>query len=84
MKQSRQESDRTVHAKVPSRGGHLELVRYDRAGKWYIEGTLPEHGLRSSVSVQEAISCARKWMRRGGSHYAGLPGGQVFDRGVAR
>lgn len=80
MKQSKTDSDRTVHA--TSAVGRLEMVRYDRAGKWYIEGTLPKHGPRASVTVKEAIDIARRWARSGGTVNYGLPGGQVFDRGV--
>lgn len=82
MKQSKTDSDRTVHASVPSEDGLLELVRYDRAGKWYIEGTLPRHGPRASVTIGDAIKIAIIWRKRGGSTYLGLPGGQRFDRGI--
>jgi hypothetical protein len=74
-------TDRTIHAEVP---GIVEVVRYDRAGKWYIEPLTP--GLpRQHVTVTEAaeyatfpeISSGRKWV-----YYPGLPGGKQFDRKV--
>lgn len=46
-------SDRTVHASYPG----MEIVRYDRAGKWYFEpteSTLP----RQKVTVRQAAEAA--------------------------
>lgn len=46
-------SDRTVHASYPG----MEIVRYDRAGKWYFEPTdssLP----RQKVTVKQAADAA--------------------------
>ncbi len=61
--------DRTVHAE----GIAAEVVRYDRAGKWYIE---PKNGgKRNHVSVKDAavfaaVACT--------VHF-GLSGGQRFE-----
>lgn len=70
-------SDRTVHAE----NEHCEIVRYDRAGKWYIEprdpGKQRRHvGIRSAAS--EAVKAPDMWI-----HY-GRPGGGAFDRHVRR
>jgi hypothetical protein len=69
-------SDRTVHASYPG----LEIVRYDRAGKWYFEPTqtsLP----RQQVTVGQAADAAIwaldyykdeakvNWDRHGGSAF---------------
>ena len=73
--------DRRVHA----RWGSIELVRYDKAGKWYVE--IPEnygrHGLpaeRLHVTLEEAAERALNWSERKGVIYTGVPGGQAFDR----
>ena len=78
--------DRTVHAE-DSRG--IQIVRYDRAGKWYVE--VPENygrfGLpaeRVHVTVADAAYQAKEWLRRGdGVVYLGRHGGRTFDRLVA-
>ena len=72
--------DRTIHAEIP---GYVEVVRYDRRGKWYIEPVTP--GLpRQQVSVKEAAEYVtsgwEKAERRKFIHYKGLPGGKQFDR----
>lgn len=67
-------TDRTVHASF----GHLEIVRYDRAGKWYVEGE-PK---RSPVSMLRAAHLARSWRGIGGKVFFGLPGGKKFDAAV--
>lgn len=66
-------SDRTVHG-VSANGA--DIVRYDRAGKWYLE---PRDAFRSRLTVADAAGHAAL-----GIHRAGLPGGQVFDSLVAR
>ena len=69
-------SDRTVHAFYDG----MEIVRYDRAGKWYLEPTnsaLP----RQHVGVKQAARAAL-WGRdyaNGRIHY-GMLGGNVFER----
>ena len=65
-------ADRTVHGLTED---GAESVRYDRAGKWYIERA----GFRHPVTVAEAAQKAAE-----GRHYGRLPGGQVFDAQVRR
>jgi hypothetical protein len=70
-------SDRTIHA-VCEDG--RAIVRYDRAGRWYIE-----HGTkRRPVSVREAADVAVQAWRGLGVVYLGLPGGGAFDAKVRR
>jgi hypothetical protein len=71
-------SDRTVHASY----SNMEIVRYDRSGKWYLEPTIP--GLRRQhVTVAQAASSAKYGLAIGGSFTPGLSGGKAFDRLVA-
>jgi hypothetical protein len=63
-------ADRTVHGR--SRRGE-EIVRYGRAGKWYIEGRTD----RLRVTVAQAAAAAAA-----GEFYPGLPGGRTFDAEV--
>jgi len=60
----------------------MEVVRYERAGKWYLEPTnksLP----RQLVTITDAVAYA-KWLADGdGVIHLGLPGGQRFDHLVA-
>lgn len=65
--------DRTVHGHTAD--GH-EIVRYDRAGKWYVETRFAP---RRDVSLREAVRLA----------VAGTPqldkcGGQAFDAKVRK
>lgn len=65
--------DRRVHA-VFQDGG--EIVRYDRAGKWWYE----RGDYRRQLSLNEAVqfvSDESQWNR-------GVPGGRTFDSRVAR
>lgn len=68
--------DRRVHAWYDG----MHVVRYERAGKWYLEPlnkTLP----RQQVTVAEAARMAI-WGRafaRGAIKF-GIPGGSTFDR----
>lgn len=57
----------------------LELVRYDRAGKWYIEPTEPRLP-RQRVTLDEAVEEAACWWSNGGSPVCGVPGGSTFER----
>lgn len=61
--------DRTVHA-ITDDG--LEIVRYDRSGKWYWE--TETH--RKHITISEAVRLAT---RRGSTHLVGLPGGSRFE-----
>jgi hypothetical protein len=64
-------SDRTVHA-VSERH---ELVRYDRAGNWYVERTDQPGWV--PVSVVQAARFAADHCQ---VVHLGLPGGRTFDR----
>jgi hypothetical protein len=72
-------TDRRVHAACEG----FEVVRYERAGKWYIEPLL-DGRRRERVSIGEAARRA-VYARDplGGVIHIGLPGGQTFDRLVA-
>ena len=63
-------NDRRVHAIV----GSAEIVRYDRAGKWYYEEGDTSKPLTISEAV-EFVSDKSQWR-------PGVPGGLVFDRRV--
>lgn len=67
--------DRTVHAR--SKDGR-EVVRYDRAGKWWIES--PD-GSRIRLNLTAAISEAYMMAHDDGGVVVrwGQPGGQQFD-----
>ena len=67
-------ADRTVHATFPSGD---EIVRYDRAGKWYRES----EGRRWAVSLKEAVRLA---LLPGVTIHLGRPGGARFDAAVSR
>ena len=73
-------SDRTVH------GGYrnMEIVRYDRSGKWYLEPTIS--GLRRpKVTLAEAVNAALWGLANGGGYVTpGLHGGAAFDRRIER
>ena len=68
-------SDRRVHA-VSDRG--VEVVRYERAGKWYVE--VPGVG-RRRVTLEEAVQKATlPWF----VWHPNLPGGTLFDSRVKK
>ena len=72
------EHDRTVHARSAS--GEIELVRYDRAGRWYVE----DKGAKERVrTVGDAVGIALLFERNGGEILLQQPGGQQFDNKVA-
>lgn len=75
MSEHKSESDRTVHA-VCADG--REIVRYNRAGKWWIEHTSGRVPLR----LQSAAEIAAVTTRFGGEVRFGLPGGMAFDKRV--
>jgi hypothetical protein len=70
--------DRRVHAECAT----FEVVRYERAGKWYVESKVPlvpcEH-----IGVSQAAHRAIAAEVLGGEINYGVPGGKVFDRKVA-
>ncbi len=67
--------DRTVHGKTTD---GREIVRYDRAGKWYLEGG-PGNRPRQNVTLKRAAEEAAA-----GEFYGDKPGGQMFDAKVRR
>lgn len=68
--------DRTVHARI----GRDEVVRYDRAGKWWLEQ--PHSGFRHRISFDLAVKMGVDAMASEGTVYFGRPGGSTFDRRV--
>ncbi|WP_431798591.1 hypothetical protein [Microbacterium kunmingense] len=64
---------RTVHG-VAADGA--EIVRYERAGKWFVE---PGEGKRRAVSLSEAAALAVA-----GTSYSGRSGGGRFDAAVRK
>lgn len=68
------DSDRCVHAVLPD---GREVVRYDRAGKWYIEGAKNCQRVNLRTAVRTATAA-------GTTVHLGLPGGTTFDVGVRR
>ncbi len=69
-------SNRTVHARYRD----MEIVRYDRAGKWYLEPTIPMLK-RQHVTIGEAARSARWGIDNAeGEWYPRLPGGGGFDK----
>lgn len=75
-------ADRTVHATYNAdpeclEKYRVEIVRYDNAGKWFIEYA---EG-RKHLTVTAAAAWARHGMAKfGGSVVLGLHGGSTFDR----
>lgn len=72
--------DRIVHA----RWAQMEVVRYDRAGKWYLE-PVGAVSPRQQVTLKQAAEYA-VWARneREGHLYLDMPGGSRFDLLVDR
>lgn len=73
------ESGRTVHAE----GEHIEVVRYDRAGKWWLEAKRPMIPARP-VPLRVAVQVAVDLWEDGGTIHLRRPGGTVFDARVRR
>ena len=65
--------DRTVHGKTAD---GREIVRYDRAGKWYLESPIDA---RVAIALADAVRLATD-----GSAYLDRPGGLQFDAQVQR
>ena len=70
--------DRTVHALGKGR----EVVRYNRAGKWYVEN---QDGSRRAVTLDQAVSeAADISSANGGIIRYGRAGGSAFDARMRR
>lgn len=69
-------SDRTVHAQTPN---GAEVVRYDRAGKWYFEHPPVTGTKRTALTLAQAVSLAVEGYEAGGTVFPGRPGGSRFD-----
>ncbi|WP_256840367.1 hypothetical protein [Ornithinimicrobium faecis] len=69
--------DRTVHAILSDR---TEIVRYDRAGKWYAEPADPQ-SRRRLITITEAV---RLTVAEGIWWGVDQPGGLSFDAKVRR
>lgn len=70
-------SDRTVHAEYEFK----EIVRYDRAGKWFLESSASALIPARRLSVREAARLAAdSRYYSSGRIYFGRPGGASFDR----
>lgn len=78
MRPIEQPRDRRVHASHPE---GEEVVRYNRAGKWYIElvAPSPHAPMRQQVPIAEAVARARVLAAEGGEVHLGLSGGGMFD-----
>jgi hypothetical protein len=61
-----------VHARYST----TEVVRYNRAGKWYVER---EGRPRAHVTLAQAVWVAESLRERGGVIFRGVPGGRMFD-----
>lgn len=71
--------DRTVHGRAPRGFGPAnEIVRYDKAGKWYLEW---DDGDRIRLRFEDAVGMAS---HPNGTAHLGLPGGRHFDAAVRR
>ncbi len=71
-------TDRRVHARTPRLA---EIVRYDRAGKWYLEwpGDREWSAGRAALSLEAAAQIA---CEPGVQVRLGVPGGLRFDARV--
>ncbi len=69
-------NDRRVHAA----NSKMEVVRYERAGKWYLEPVDPALP-RQNVSVRDAAAYVLWWANQSDpmDHHEGLLGGSRFD-----
>jgi hypothetical protein len=70
-------TDRTVYAR---RKDGCEVVRYDRAGKWYLEWPRERMIPAQHIALGRAIDEAAMAAHEGGHVYLGMPGGGTFDR----
>lgn len=78
MSYSTYPGDRRIHAE----NDNFHVVRYERAGKWYLE-TIGHERLRL-LTLDEAVGEALRLERLGGKVILKVPGGLAFDRAVRR
>ncbi len=76
--------DRMTHAVIQDhqRLATLEIVRYDRQGRWYVEEYGKDAGLMSKSrlkTVHDAVALAVEWSDQGGRIRLNAPGGGHFD-----
>lgn len=67
-------SDRRVHGQTADGG---KIVRYNRAGKWYVEYPPASYRRSRHITVGRAAELA---CEDGAGAFLGLPGGARFDR----
>ena len=76
------DNDRTVHAQTEQ----MDVVRYGRAGKWYLEPKNPSLP-RQAVSIKQAVDYV-VWAERsqgtGSVVFYGRRGGLAFDSKVKK
>lgn len=65
--------DRTVHAQLHDGG---QVVRYGRAGRWYLEHPTDPARKRSLLTLQGAVDLARS---EASGVFLGSSGGLMFD-----
>lgn len=76
-------ADRTVHVTiVPGSGERVEIVRYDRSGKWYYESHNGRRKMRRLLKLHEAVKFAED--RPAVIWHEGRVGGRAFDSAVRR
>ena len=72
-------ADRTVHCTIiPIGGGRIEIVRYDRSGKWFYESG----ATRRMLTLDEAAAMADD--RPAVIWHEARAGGRMFDARVRR
>src|SRR4051812_35003619 len=85
----RLDRDRTVHASHQATADPLtsvELVRYDRQGRWYVETFLLEDDSLATKQRMKTVQGAVQWAlwaeTHGGEIHFDRPGGGHFDYAV--
>lgn len=68
--------ERIVHASIDTADLRGQIVRYDRAGKWYVEYP----GARRKLTVDDAAALAWAWWKLGGTPHFDRYGGSTFNR----
>lgn len=71
-------TDRVVHAR--SKSGD-EIVRYDKAGKWWLERA---DGTRAPLKLPTAVSEAIEFSKTGGTIFENRYGGTMFEAKVRK